>query len=391
MTADEWRRSAPRSRARFAKGVGRTERCSASTRSRTSWSASSRAPERPTSTSSRIGRSSSEARFALGVLAYVAARRFDAASGCVGRQYNCQGDSRMFGFSRSESSVHFCRAAYRLLAVALACGAAALGAQESRAPAPPGDVIGVGNFAHIVANVDESLKFYHDVLGLEVRVTQGFAPNPAIEKLGHTEGGQSRIAVVKVPGIALGIELIEYKDIAREPQRPRFFDPGAANFAMRVRDLDALFPKVAAFPGVKIITAGGKPSDAQDAERHAARRVRARPGRLRRRDARRAESAGGRRARGERLRIRGDGREQRAEREVLQGAARLRHEARRAIQRQPADGVDGGRAGRELQAEHRDDPGHVGAVHADRVQEHRAQEVERPYAGSGHDGAPAAS
>ena len=165
----------------------------------------------------------------------------------------------MFGFSRSESSFHSSSAARWLLAAALASCAASLGAQESRAPAPPGEVIGVGNFAHIVANVDESLKFYHDVLGLEVGVTQGFAPNPAIEKLGHTEGGQSRIAVVKVPGIALGIELIEYKDIKREPQRPRFFDPGAANFAMRIRDLDGLFPKVAAFPGVKIITAGGKP------------------------------------------------------------------------------------------------------------------------------------
>jgi catechol 2,3-dioxygenase-like lactoylglutathione lyase family enzyme len=165
----------------------------------------------------------------------------------------------MFGCSESGSTFLFAMAARRLLAVAFAGWAASLGAQEARAPAPPGDVIGVGNFAHIVANVDESLKFYHDVLGLEVGVTQGFAPNPAIEKLGHTEGGQSRIAVVKVPGIALGIELIEYKDIKREPQRPRFFDPGAANFAMRVRDLDALFPKVAAFPGVKIITVGGKP------------------------------------------------------------------------------------------------------------------------------------
>src|ERR1041385_3782753 len=105
----------------------------------------------------------------------------------------------MFGFSRPEWSSHSLRAARWLLAVALASCAAALGAQESRAPARPGDVIGVGNFAHIVANVDESLKFYHDVLGLEMGVTQGFAPNPAIEKLGATEGGQSRIAVVKVP------------------------------------------------------------------------------------------------------------------------------------------------------------------------------------------------
>jgi len=168
--------------------------------------------------------------------------------------------SSMFGSRALVPSLGSRSAALLPLALALlAAGAAPLGAQEARAPAPAGDVIGVGNFVHIVANVDESLKFYHDVLGLEITVQQGFAPNPAIEKLGHTEGGQSRIAVVKVPGIALGIELIEYKDIVREPQRPRFFDPGAANFAMRIRNLDALFPKVAAFPGVKVITGGGKP------------------------------------------------------------------------------------------------------------------------------------
>ena len=166
----------------------------------------------------------------------------------------------MFGFSRSGSSFHCSNAARYALVVAVACGAASLGAQEPRAPAPPGDVIGVGNFAHIVANVDESLKFYHDVLGLEVTVTQGFAPNPAIEKLGHTEGGQSRIAVVKLPGIALGIELIEYKDIERKTQAPRFHDPGAANISLRVRNLDALFPKIASYPGVTVLTAGGKPA-----------------------------------------------------------------------------------------------------------------------------------
>ena len=166
----------------------------------------------------------------------------------------------MFGFSGSELGFHFSSTARRVLIVALACCAAPLAAQEPRAPAPPGDVIGVGNFAHIVANVDESLKFYHDVLGLEVTVTQGFAPNPAIEKFGHTEGGQSRIAVVKVPGIALGIELIEYKDIARKAQRAAILRSGRRELRdARSAISTALFPKVAAFPGVKVITAGGKP------------------------------------------------------------------------------------------------------------------------------------
>jgi len=133
-----------------------------------------------------------------------------------------------------------------------------LAAQTPQA-APAGDVIGVGNFAHIVADLDTALRFYRDVIGLEVTVTQPFAPNAAIAKLGATEGGQSRIAVLDIPGSELGVELIEYKDIARTVQRPRFFDPGAANLQVRMRDIDAVFEKIAAFPGAKVITEGGEP------------------------------------------------------------------------------------------------------------------------------------
>lgn len=133
-------------------------------------------------------------------------------------------------------------------------------AQQTTEPAPAGEVVGVGNFAHIVADLDKSLGFYRDVLGLTVSASIPFAPNDAVAKFGHTEGGQSRVAVLKVPGLAMGIELIEYKDIARTAQNPRFHDAGAGNIALRVRDLNALFPKVASYPGVKILTAGGKPA-----------------------------------------------------------------------------------------------------------------------------------
>lgn len=133
-----------------------------------------------------------------------------------------------------------------------------LAAQAPQA-APAGEVIGVGNFAHIVADLDTALRFYRDVIGLDVTVTQPFAPNAAIAKLGATEGGQSRIAVLDIPGSELGVELIEYKDIERSIQRPRFFDPGAANLQLRMRDIDAVFEKLMAFPGAKVITGGGKP------------------------------------------------------------------------------------------------------------------------------------
>lgn len=133
-------------------------------------------------------------------------------------------------------------------------------AQQPQQAAPAGDIVGVGNFAHIVADLDKALGFYRDVLGLTVTGNIPFGPNDAVAKFGHTEGGQSRVAVLRVPGIAMGVELIEYKDIERKAQSPGFVDPGAANFSMRVRNLDELFPKIAAYPGVKILTRGGKPA-----------------------------------------------------------------------------------------------------------------------------------
>lgn len=121
----------------------------------------------------------------------------------------------------------------------------------------PPDIVGVGNFAHIVANMDASLAFYRDILGLEVTINQPFSPNPAIMKLGNTPGAQSRFLALKVPGSDLGVELIEYKDIDRKPQHPKFVDPGAANIALRVRDIDAIYEKLQR-SGATILTKGGK-------------------------------------------------------------------------------------------------------------------------------------
>jgi len=122
------------------------------------------------------------------------------------------------------------------------------------AQAPAGEIVGVGNFSHIVQNLDKSLEFYRDVLGLEVAVNQPFSPNLAIAKLGNTLGGQSRYAALQVPGSAIGVELIEYKDIERKPQHPHFYDPGAANMILRVRDLDSVFAKLQKF-GATVVDA----------------------------------------------------------------------------------------------------------------------------------------
>lgn len=138
----------------------------------------------------------------------------------------------------------------RQLSILIFCAAAILRGQA---------VTGTGNFSHIVANLDKSLEFYRDVLGLEVATPPGaFSGNPAIMKLGGTIGAQSRMAQLKVPGSAIGVEIIEYKDIDRKPAHPRFQDPGAANLSLRVRDLNAVAAR-AKKAGAHVLTLGGAP------------------------------------------------------------------------------------------------------------------------------------
>jgi catechol 2,3-dioxygenase-like lactoylglutathione lyase family enzyme len=121
------------------------------------------------------------------------------------------------------------------------------------------EVTGAGNFSHIVENLDRSLEFYHGVLGLElVAPARPFDPNPTIMKLGDTPGAQSRMVQLKVPGGAVGVEIIEYKDIDRKPAHPRFQDPGAANLSLRLADFDAVVARLKK-SGAHILTKSGEP------------------------------------------------------------------------------------------------------------------------------------
>jgi len=142
-------------------------------------------------------------------------------------------------------------------AVLLCIGGFALG----QAPAPPpSSIVGVGNFSHIVANLDKSLAFYRDALGMQADgAIRPFQGDPAIMRMGNTPGAQSRYIPLKAEGALLGVELIEYKDIDRKPAQPHFYDPGAANLIVRVRDFDGTLSRLKAAGG-KVISAGGVPA-----------------------------------------------------------------------------------------------------------------------------------
>lgn len=110
-----------------------------------------------------------------------------------------------------------------------------LAASVLPAQADSPSVVGVGPFLHIVSDLDQSLTFYHDKLGLELSGPPGehkFTDNPAVANLYGVPGKQFRAAVLKIPGSAMGIELVQWGQ-ARKPKM-NMSDPGAVTLLLRV-------------------------------------------------------------------------------------------------------------------------------------------------------------
>jgi catechol 2,3-dioxygenase-like lactoylglutathione lyase family enzyme len=131
-------------------------------------------------------------------------------------------------------------------------------AQQPAAPAAS-HILAMGNFSHIVADIERSIAFYRDGLGLELAApARPFEAIPAIMKAANVPGAETSYVTLKVPGSAMGVELIEYRKIDRRPVSPRFQDPGAANLTVGVRDIDQTFARLKK-AGARVITLAGAP------------------------------------------------------------------------------------------------------------------------------------
>ena len=142
--------------------------------------------------------------------------------------------------------------------------------------APPGDVLRPGHLGRQIGNVEQTMHFYYDLIGLELRGTRD-QPRPFSAHHGlqeFVELGQdvsdpydaySRAALLPIPGTSaapggpeMTIEAIEIKGIKSHPYNPPLSDPGASYLKLLVTDLDKTLAllKDEHFP---VITAGGNP------------------------------------------------------------------------------------------------------------------------------------
>jgi predicted enzyme related to lactoylglutathione lyase len=140
-------------------------------------------------------------------------------------------------------------------------GAAAAG------PAPAGDVVvSPGTWSPIVADLDKAIEFYGGVLGLTIPAPRGGEPGPrpfsgdsGVMSMFGMPTAQYRAVVPRVPGINLGIEIVELRGIDRRPVHPRPQDPGGTTLVLTVRDIEkAMIPIRRA--GAPVATLGGEPA-----------------------------------------------------------------------------------------------------------------------------------
>lgn len=98
------------------------------------------------------------------------------------------------------------------------------------------------------SDLDRSLGFYRDLLGLEV-VAQWDSAQPYLRRIVGFPDAELRLALLRVPGASAGasghhLELLEYKRPRGERGDPRTCNPGNVHVCFMVDDLDAVYAEL---------------------------------------------------------------------------------------------------------------------------------------------------
>jgi catechol 2,3-dioxygenase-like lactoylglutathione lyase family enzyme len=127
---------------------------------------------------------------------------------------------------------------------------------------PPSGVTSEGNVYDAsvgltIAGRESTLKFYHDLLGFDLKGKPDFSDDPVIADMVGAPHAQSRELVANIPGTKSLWAFYEYKGVERKPFHLRVTDPGAPAVALRVQDLDGLLKRMRA-AGVQVTSKDGE-------------------------------------------------------------------------------------------------------------------------------------
>lgn len=104
----------------------------------------------------------------------------------------------------------------------------------------------VSGFFHAgvtVSDMDASLAFYRDALGLTV-ASDGITGGPSAHRIWGMVTEKVRVVFLRVPGSDSLVELFEFYDLERHPASARPCDFGAGHMCLFAEDLDALYARL---------------------------------------------------------------------------------------------------------------------------------------------------
>ena len=96
-----------------------------------------------------------------------------------------------------------------------------------------------------VADLDRSVAFYRDVLGLTVLDVFDRTTDDIGEIVGYP-GARLRIAMLRAPGDAARLELIQYLAPSGTPTRPETHDPATGHVCFEAKDIHAVHARLVA-------------------------------------------------------------------------------------------------------------------------------------------------
>jgi catechol 2,3-dioxygenase-like lactoylglutathione lyase family enzyme len=108
-------------------------------------------------------------------------------------------------------------------------------------------VKGVGNFIHDVGDLDQSVHFYRDLIGMEVPRPPGdWQTTDGVLEMYGAVGGKFRVANAQVTGVAMRVEMVEFQGVDRKPVRRAPGEPGASLLILTVADLQPVIDRMSA-------------------------------------------------------------------------------------------------------------------------------------------------
>lgn len=118
-------------------------------------------------------------------------------------------------------------------------------------------ILSIWHASFTVSDIDRSIAFYRDELGLELVHEQEQANEYTRKFVGYPDA-HLKVAQFAIPGAEPPpsrhvIELVQYVAPKGEPVHPERFQPGAAHLAFQVRDTFALYERLSA-RGVRFIS-----------------------------------------------------------------------------------------------------------------------------------------